>query len=148
MSKSFEGNLTVELTASAFLSGLLLAAHAGAAVMAGLATLPSWLRLGVWAALGVSLYRTLRLHGRRTAPRAIRELVLDSGGQLALHEVGGRTWQRAQVLARFVHPWLTVLLARPAGRRRAVAVVIAFDAAETGAFTRLRARLARPRAAD
>lgn len=144
MSENFESNLAVQLEASAFLSGLLLTAHAGAAVMAGLAALPMWLRLGVWAALGASLYRSLCRHALRTAPEAIRALVLDSGGQLALREAAGRTWPRVQVLARFVHPWLTILLARPEGRRRAIAVVIAFDAVETGAFTKLRVRLAAP----
>ncbi len=146
MSESFESKLVVELKASAFLSGLLLAAHVGAAVMAGLAAaLPWWMRVGLWAALGVSLYRNLRRHGLRTAPEAIRELSPDSNGQLMLGEAAGRRLEQVRILACFIHPWLTILLARPEGRRRAVPILIAFDAAEAGAFTRLRAWLAQQR---
>lgn len=150
MSSDFGARLVVPLGRSAFLTAWLLAGHLGAAAMVWLTPLPWAVRSLLWLALGASLYRSLAVHALRRAPEAVLELVLEAeDGGMSLLTADGRRWERVVLVARFLHPILTLLVARTEDGARRFAVAIACDAADPLAFTRLRARLAlaRPPAA-
>ena len=102
----------------------------------------NWLvRAGLWAVLGFSLYHAWYLHVRRTAPRAIDELTVDSEGTVSVKFHGETDWRQSEIISRFVHPWVVILSLRIDGWRWPVKLVIAADAAEADAFRRLRVRL-------
>ncbi|MHB8534655.1 MAG: protein YgfX [Sulfuricaulis sp.] len=108
-----------------------------------IAVLPlSWpVRIGIWLLLGMSLYRSLRLHARRNSPKAVAALEMDSEGVVALRFAGSEVWQDARIKTWFVHPWLTLLTLRVGARKTPVSLVIAADAVEAEAFRRWRVRL-------
>jgi hypothetical protein len=148
LSQKFDSKLILNIKNSPLLGGFLGVVYLGAAAMAALSALAwPWL-LALWVALAASLVRTVRRHALRRAPDAVREIELDSHDGLYVRSNGDETPRRAHLLGRFLHPWLTVLVLRAEGKRRGFPVVIAADAVEGAAFTRLRARLALRNAGD
>ncbi len=98
-------------------------------------------RLGLWGALGWSLYYSLATHAWRSAPLAITAIELDNEGQASARFAGSEAWQPAQIASRFVHPWLTLMSLRLESRRWPVNLVIAADAVEPEPFRRWRVAL-------
>lgn len=148
MSRKFDSKLILNIKDSPRLGVFLGAVHLGAAVMAAFSALAWPWRLVLWAALAASLVRAVRCHALRCVPGAVREIALDEHDGLSVRRNGDTATRRAQLCGRFLHPWLTILVVRPEGRRRACPVVIAADAVEGEAFRRLRARLALRNAGD
>ena len=135
------------LRASRFLSGVLWFIHLGGMLLVGIAV-PAWtLRAGLWVFLALSLYQSLRLHGRRTATRAITDLEMDREGTVSVKFAGAAEWCTCRLINRFVHPRMVALTLRTDARRRPVQLVLVSDAVEADAFRRLRARLKRQNAA-
>ena len=126
---------------SRLLTGVLLFVHLGG--MALLLAVPvSWLiRLALWALLGMSLYRSLRIHAWRQGPPAIETIEMDGEGLVSVRFAGKDDWYICQITSRFVHPWLTLLSLKIESRRWPVSLAIAADAVEPEPFRRWRVAL-------
>ncbi len=136
-----ESNLILNIKVSHFLAGVLLFMHLGG--MALLMAVPvAWpVRLVLWALLGMSLYRSLRIHAWRQGPSAIETIEMDGEGVVSLRFAGKDDWHACQITSRFVHPWLTLLSLKIEGRRWPVSLAIAADAVEPEPFRRWRVAL-------
>jgi hypothetical protein len=121
--------------------GLLLFVHLGG--MALLMVVPvAWpVRLALWALLGMSLYRSLRVHAWRQESSAIEAIELDDEGVVSVRFAGKDGWHACQITNWFVHPWLTLLSLKIESRRWPVSLAIAADAVESEAFRRWRVAL-------
>ena len=126
---------------SYILTGILLFVHLGGIVLIAITPLAWAVRIGVWTLLGWSLCRSLRTHGWRNGPSAIRAVEMDNEGETAIQFRGNERWRNARITAWFVHPWLTLLSLRMEGRKMPVNLVIAADAVEPEPFRRWRVRL-------
>jgi hypothetical protein len=93
--------------------------------------------------IGVSLYRCVRVHGRRRAAPAIVAVEFDAEDACAVQIAGEEAWRPCRIASRFVHPWLVLASLRLDGRRRPVNLVITADAMPPAVFRRLRVRLKR-----
>ena len=120
---------------------MLLFVHLGG--MALLITVPvAWpVRLVLWALLGVSLYRSLRVHAWRLGPSAIEAIEMDGEGVASLRFAERDDRRPCEITSRFVHPWLTLLSLKVEGRRWPVSLAIAADAVEPEPFRRWRVAL-------
>lgn len=98
-------------------------------------------RLALWGLLGVSLYRTLRIHAWRQGPSAIDAIEMDSEGAVSVRFAGKDDWHLCQITNWFVHPGLTLLSLKIESRRWPVSLAIAADAVEPEAFRRWRVAL-------
>lgn len=98
-------------------------------------------RLGLWGALGWSLYYSLVTHAWRSSPLAITAIELDNEEQVSVRLADSEAWQPVQITSRFVHPWLTLMSLRLESRRWPVSLVIAADAVEVEPFRRWRVAL-------
>ena len=136
-----ENNLILNIKVSRLLTGVLLFVHLGG--MALLIAVPGvWLvRLVLWALLGMSLYRSLRIHAWRQGPSAIETIEMDGEGVVSLRFAGKDGWHACRITSRFVHPWLTLLSLKIEGRRWPVSLAIAADAVEPEPFRRWRVAL-------
>ncbi len=141
MSERFDNNLIVEIKVSYALVALLAGVHLGGAMLIGVVPLPGLFKTGLWALLAASAVQAVRLHGLRTASRALVELELDTEGLCAVRQRGDAHWHAAEIVQTLVHPWLVLLVLKPEGRLRRASLVIPADAVEVEAFRRLRARL-------
>lgn len=141
MSERFDNNLIVKIKVSYTLMVLLAGAHIGGAMLLGVVPLHGFFKTGLLALLVVSAVHAIRLHGLRSARRALVELELDTEGLCALRQNGDENWRAAEIAQTLVHPWLVILVLKPEGRSRRLSLVIAADAVEAEAFRRLRARL-------
>ena len=141
MSERFDNNLILKIEVSYYLMALLATAHAGGAILVGMVPLHGFLKTGLWALLVVSAVHAIRLHGLRTASRAVVELELDTEGLCAVRRKGDENWRAAEIVQSLVHPWLVILVLKPADRLWRVSLVIPADAVEAEVFRRLRARL-------
>lgn len=141
MSQKFDSALTLNITRSYFLTGLLAGLHLGAALLVGIVPLHLSWRIGLWAALLLSLYHVVTSHGWRRGRRAITTAALDGEGQLTVNFAGNETAVEARIISRFIHPWLSVLSLRCADRRWPVSLIVAQDAVDPETFRRWRARL-------
>ncbi len=123
------------------LTGALLFVHLGG--MALLVAIPvAWpVRLALWALLGMSLYRSLRIHAWRQGPSAIEAIEMDGEGVVSARFVGKDDWYVCQITSWFVHPWLTLLSLKIESRRWPVSLAIAADAVEPEPFRRWRVAL-------
>ena len=102
----------------------------------------SWLiRLALWALLGMSLYRSLRIHAWRQGPSAIESIEMDGEGVVSVRFTETDDWHACQITSRFVHPWLTLLSLKIEDRRWPVSLAIAADAVEPEPFRRWRVAL-------
>jgi len=119
----------------------LLFVHLGGILLIALIPLVWTVRVVIWALLGWSLYRTLRVHAWRNLPSAIRALEIDNEGVAAVRFAGDAGWRSARITAWFVHPWLTLLSLRVEGKKIPVNLAIAADAVEAEPFRRWRVRL-------
>ncbi|MEK7815829.1 MAG: protein YgfX [Pseudomonadota bacterium] len=120
---------------------LLAAVHIGGALLIGVVPLYGLFKTGLWALLAASAVHAIRLHGLRTASRALVELELDTEGLCSVRQNRDAHWRAAEIVQTLVHPWLVMLVLKPEGRARRLSLVIAADAVEAEAFRRLRARL-------
>ncbi len=120
---------------------MLLFVHLGG--MALLTTVPvAWpVRLALWALLGMSLYRSLRVHAWRQGTTAIEAIEMDGEGVMSLRFAGKDDWHVCRITSRFVHPWLTLLSIKIESRRWPVSLAIAADAVEPEPFRRWRVAL-------
>ena len=136
-----ESNLILNIKVSHFLAGVLLFVHLGG--MALLMAVPvAWpVRLALWALLGISLYRSLRIHAWRQGPSAIETIEMDGEEVMSLRFAGKDDWHVCQITSRFVHPWLTLLSLKIESRRWPVSLAIAADAVEPEPFRRWRVAL-------
>ena len=141
MSERFDSNLIVKIKVSYALMALLAGVHLGGAMLIGVVPLHGFFKTGLWALLIASAVHAIRLHGLRTAPRALVELELDTEGLCAVRQNGDADWRAAEIVQSLVHPWLVMLVLKPEGRPRRASLVIPADAVEAEAFRRLRARL-------
>lgn len=144
MSKKSETNLILNINVSSTLALLLFGIHVGAMLLLALVPLSWPWRLGIWAGLAWSLYRSTRLHVRRIGPNAIRALERDGEGIVRARFVGRDDWEQARVTSCFIHPWLTLMVLRFDNRRWPIGVVIPADAVEAEAFRRWRVALRFP----
>ena len=99
------------------------------------------IRIVAGGLMGWSLYRSLCAHALRQGPLAITAIELDSEGVAALRFAENETWHSAQIVSRFVHPWVTLMALRVESRRWPVNLVIAVDAVEPESFRRWRVAL-------
>ena len=141
MSERFDNNLIVKIKVSYALMVLLAAVHIGGALLIGVVPLYGLFKTGLWALLAASAVHAIRLHGLRTASRALVELELDTEGLCSVRQNRDAHWRAAEIVQTLVHPWLVMLVLKPEGRARRLSLVIAADAVEAEAFRRLRARL-------
>jgi Membrane-bound toxin component of toxin-antitoxin system len=134
-------NLVLELGPSHALTGVLVALHAGAALLA--VTLPTAIviRIVLTAAIGASLYRSVRLHATRQARDAVVALMLTGDGDWGVRRRSASDWEPVRLVDRWVQPWLTLLVLRCETRRSPTNVVIGADAVPAEVFRRLRVRL-------
>ena len=111
--------------------------------MALLVAVPvAWpVRLALWALLGMSLYRSLRIHAWRQGPSAIETIEMDGEGVVSVRYTGKDDWHACQITSRFIHPWLTLLSLKIESRRWPVSLAIAADAVEPEPFRRWRVAL-------
>jgi len=121
--------------------GILLFVHVGGMILVAMIPLAWAVRLGLWALLGWSLCRALRIHAWRNAASALVALELDHDGTAAVRFAGNEVWHETRIIAWFVHPWLTLVSLRVDGRKIPVSLAIAADAVEPEAFRRWRVRL-------
>ncbi len=136
-----ESNLILKIKVSRFLTGVLLLVHLGG--MALLMAVPvAWpVRLALWALLGMSLYRSLRVHAWRQGSSAIETIEMDGEGAASVRFAGMNGWHACQITSRFVHPWLTLLSLKIESRRWPVSLAIVADAVEPEPFRRWRVAL-------
>ena len=136
-----ESNLILNIKVSRLLTGVLLFVHLGG--MALLLAVPLFwpVRLALWALLGMSLYRSLRIHAWRQGPSAIETIEMDGEGVVSVRFAGKDDWHVCQITSRFVHPWLTLLSLKIESRRWPVSLAIAADAVEPEPFRRWRVAL-------
>ena len=121
--------------------GILSFMHLGGMLLVETVNL-EWLpRAGLWVLLGLSLYRSLRLHALRNAPRAIEALEIDRENIFSVKLKGAKEWRSCRLSSRFIHPWITMLVLRIDSRWWPENLVIVADAVETESFRRWRARL-------
>jgi hypothetical protein len=136
-----ENNLILNIKVSRFLAGALLLAHLGGMLLL-LAVPVFWLiRLALWALLGMSLYRSLRVHAWRQGPSAIETIEMDGEGIVSVRFAGKEDWRTCRITNQFVHPWLTLLSLKIENRRWPVSLAIAVDAVEPDPFRRWRVAL-------
>jgi hypothetical protein len=141
LSQKSDNNLILNINASYFLAGILLFVYLGGILLIALIPLVWTVRVAIWALLGWSLYRSLRVHAWRNVPSAIRAIEMDSEGVAAVRFAGDTGWRSARITAWFVHPWLTLLSLRVEARKMPVNLAIAADAVEAEPFRRWRVRL-------
>jgi hypothetical protein len=136
-----ESNLILNIKVSHLLTGALLFVHLGG--MALLMVVPvAWpVRLALWTLLGMSLYRSLRVHAWRQGPSAIETIEMDGEGVMSVCFAGKDDWHVCQITSRFVHPWLTLLSLKIESRRWPISLAIAADAVEPEPFRRWRVAL-------
>jgi hypothetical protein len=141
LSEKFDSNLIVKIKVSYYLVTLLATVHLGGAVLAGMVPLHGFLKTGLWALLAVSAVHAIRLHGLRTASRAVMSLELDSQGLCSVRLGQDEIWWPAEITRSLMHPWLVMLVLKLADRPWRVSLVIPADAVEAEVFRRLRSRL-------
>ncbi len=141
MSERFDNNLIVKIKVSYTLVAVLAGVHLCGALLISVVPLPGFLKTGLWALLVASAVHAIRLHGLRSASRALVELELDTEGLCSVRQNRDANWRAAEIVQSLVHPWLVMLVLKPEGRRRRVSLVLPADAVEAEAFRRLRARL-------
>jgi len=141
LSQKSDNNLIININVSYILAGILLFVDLGGILLITLTPLVWAFRVGIWALLVWSLYRSLRVHAWRNVPSAIRALEIDNEGMAAVYFAGDTGWRSARITAWFVHPWLTLLSLRVEGRKMPANLAIAVDAVEAEPFRRLRVRL-------
>ena len=83
----------------------------------------------------------VRLHGSRSSPRAIVELMLSSDGVIVVRERRGRLIAGHVRSGTFVHPAFTSIVWRPDGTRWSRAVPLVPDMLDIDDFRRLRVML-------
>ena len=103
--------------------------------------LPLSVRLVLWLILGFNLYWLLTTYAWRTGRSAIEAVELDNDANLSVRFTGDEVWHSCQIKSRLVHPWVTLLTLRVAGRRVPVKLVIPADAVDAELFRRWRVRL-------
>jgi hypothetical protein len=136
-----ESNLILNIKVSRFLAGALLLVHLGGIALL-MAVPVAWpVRLALWALLGMSLYRSLRVHAWRQGPSAIEAIEMDGEGAVSVRYAGMDGWHACQITSRFVHPWLTLLSLKIESRRWPASLAIAADAVEPEPFRRWRVAL-------
>lgn len=148
MSARSPASLTLELGASPALAAALAGLHAGAAVIAAALPLAWPWRAALFAFVAASLYLALSRHALRHAPAAVIALALGDEGRCALRRRGSDAWEEGTLVDCWVHPRLTLLAVRCAGRRLASRVAIPADGVAAEPFRRLRVRLRLGTSAD
>ena len=141
MLQKSETNLILNIKDSSILAGIFLVVHLGGMGLVAAVPMLWFVRLGLWAVLGWSLYYCLVTHAWRSAPLAITAIELDNEGQAAVRLAGSEIWQSAQIASRVAHPWLTLMSLRLENRRWPVNLVIAADAVDAEPFRRWRVAL-------
>jgi hypothetical protein len=136
-----ENNLILNIKVSRLLAGVLLFVHVGGVAL--LIAVPiAWpVRLLLWTLLGVSLYRSLRIHAWRLGPSAIDAIEINGEGLVSVRFAGRDEWCASQITSRVVHRWLTLLTLKIESRRWPVNLVLAADAVEPEPFRRWRVAL-------
>lgn len=141
MFKKSETNLILNIKVSRLLAGIFWVIHLGGMVLAAITPMVWPVRLGLWVALGWSLYYSLAIHAWRSGRYAITAIELDNEGVASVRFAGNEVWQPARITSRFVHPWLTLMTLRQEGRRWPLKLAIAADAVEPEPFRRWRVAL-------
>lgn len=131
--------MILNIKVSHFLAAAFLFITVGA--MALVMVLPLPVRLVLWLILGFNLYWLLSTYAWRTGKSAIEAVELDNEASLSVRFAGDEAWHSCQVKSRFIHPWLTLLSLRVAGRKLPIKLVIAADAVDAELFRRWRVRL-------
>ena len=97
MSQKFDSSLLLNINRSYSLTGLLVLLHLGAALFVGIVPLHLFWRIGLWAALALSLYHVMTRYGWRRGGRTITTAALDGEGQLAVNFAGNETVVEARM---------------------------------------------------
>lgn len=115
--------------------------HAGALLLLWSLKMSGIPAAALAAALSISLYTSVRRHGLRKGPQAIRSFSLDEEDNCAIHRRGDDEGRPCVITRQFVQPWVTILMLRITGHRTSEALVLARDALDPDSFRKLRARL-------
>ena len=86
-------------------------------------------------------HRHVRLHGTRTARRAVVEILLSSDAVIVVRRRDGKLIAGHVRSASFVHPWFTSIVWRPDGARWSRTVPLVPDMLDVDDFRRLRVLL-------
>jgi hypothetical protein len=139
--RSHTGAVVFQFNASPRLALVLTLVHAGALALLVPVDVPLWLRALLALLLLASLYRTVTHHALRSTDSAVTALHWRDGEGIALRLGRKSALRAARIRSRFVHRSLVLLSVQLEGSRRAIALAIAADALEAGAFRRLRVAL-------
>ena len=133
--------LTIKLSPSIWLTGLLTAMHGLALVLIWLLPFDLWLKIAAGLLLLASLIYHVRRNAMRTSLNAILALQISPECRCSA-QVGSGDWFDAQLLATsFVSPYLTILNLRLDHAHLGKHVVILPDAIEAEQFRELRVLL-------
>jgi hypothetical protein len=116
-------------------ASILIALHAGAAVLVAVQTLPVPVKLFGGVALAASFYIAWRLS------RRLRELAVNSEDEWTIRLRGDREPRACVPTPHLISESLVLLSARLEGRRWPLSVALAADSLKRDDFRRLRARL-------
>ena len=133
--------LTIKLSPSIWLAGLLTAMHGLALALIWLLPFDQWLKIAAVLLLLVSLIYHVRRDAMRTSPNAILALKISPECRCSV-QVRSGDWFEAQLLpTSFVSPYLTILNLRFDHARLVKHVVILPDAIDAEQFRKLRVLL-------
>jgi len=141
--QKLDNRLIINIKDSLFLTLIFMAIHLGGIVLVGLVPLAWPVRFGLWGIIVFSLYRCVRVHGRRRTAPAIVAVEFDAEDACAVQIAGETAWRPCHIVSRFVHPWLVLASLRLDGHHWPVGLVITVDAVAPAVFRRLRVRLKR-----
>jgi hypothetical protein len=131
--------LHVTLKPSRLLLAILVAAHAGAALILIVLPIATWLKVMGVVAIFVAGVFYVRRYALLDTPATVRELRLLSDNRL---EIFREAWQTAEFTGeQFVHPMLTIIRCRIKNNRWSISIVILSDMLDTESFRALRVRL-------
>ncbi|HEY8554840.1 MAG TPA: protein YgfX [Burkholderiales bacterium] len=140
MSTASPAELALELGASRGLAAVFIAVYGGAFLICTVLPLALGWRLSLALLVAAAFWRALYRHAWRRGPRAVTAFKIGADDACAIRR-GAGDWEPARLVEQWVHPWLTVLVVRPARSRVAAGVLVPADAVSPEAFRRLRVRL-------
>lgn len=140
MSNGFEATLHIPLRAGKRLAMINLVAHLATGAVLGSANVPLWLLPLFLIGTIASYWRCAVVHVRRTHPRAIVLLVLESDGSWTLYRRAARPLRKVRLDVYFVcADW--VVAHYKSSRWRGWSVVLAKDTTHAVIFRRLKMHL-------
>lgn len=142
-STGFATTLRVRPRSSRRLAAVLGLVHFAALTILPLMAIPRWLTVLIGVLVVLSLYRAIHIHVLLKGRRAIRELILETSGEVTLCDGGGREHTSVISAGSFVHPWVIILnLKLRGGEKRSLVLLSDSIPADVQRQLRIRLRLA------